>query len=201
MTSGYPREQGTLAQGSASNLLRRGNVRAELHGLVWNFPAASAQSDRRDNRRKNDSAFHLSSPISPEAFGNSGLPSHLRGCRNIRTELHRLVRHFATAGSHSHSRDDRCENDRALHNLHVCLLMHVRQSPFLAYRCHPLRSRREAVFQLLSPVTDAKMPRRFSTLHAPSPTSAHCVGRLQHHAGMRRESPSADPGFSKPCKQ
>jgi hypothetical protein len=29
------------------------------------------------------------------------------------------MRNFATAGSHSHSRDDRRHNDRALHNLHV----------------------------------------------------------------------------------
>jgi hypothetical protein len=57
---------GTQKRRSASNLLRRGNIRAELHGLVWNFPAASAQSDCRNHRRENDSVLHLQSPISPE---------------------------------------------------------------------------------------------------------------------------------------
>jgi hypothetical protein len=64
--------------------------------------------------------FIFGPPLAPEVFRNSGLPSYLRRSRNItRAELQRLMRNFATAGSHSHSRDDRCENDRALHNLHV----------------------------------------------------------------------------------
>ena len=54
---------GTSNSSLASGLLRDGNIRAELHGLVWNFPTASAKSNRRNNRRKNDSALHFQSPI------------------------------------------------------------------------------------------------------------------------------------------
>jgi hypothetical protein len=54
--------EGTQNGELASNVLRRRNVRAELHGLVWNFPAASAQSDCRNHRRKNDYVLHLQVP-------------------------------------------------------------------------------------------------------------------------------------------
>lgn len=58
-------------------------------------------------------------PSKPTKGLSELLASNLRGSRNFGAELHGLMRNFATAGSHSHSRDDRRHNDRALHNLHV----------------------------------------------------------------------------------
>jgi hypothetical protein len=64
-------------------------------------------------------AFFISIPLKPTRGLSELLASNLRGSRNFSAELHGLMRNFATAGSHSHSRDDRRHNDRALHNLHV----------------------------------------------------------------------------------
>jgi hypothetical protein len=51
-----------LYGGSASHLTLRRNIGTELHRLVLHFPAAGAHGNRRNDRDKNDSALHGSSP-------------------------------------------------------------------------------------------------------------------------------------------
>ncbi len=109
------------ADGLASHLPCDRHVSAELHGLMGHFTTAGSKSNRRNDCSKNDSIFHLKSPLSPPKGLSERivLACYLRGSWNISAELHGLMRNFATAGSHSHSRNDRRYNDRALHNLHV----------------------------------------------------------------------------------
>jgi hypothetical protein len=46
----------------ASHLPSNRHFSAELHGLMGHFTTAGAQSNRRNNCRKNDNVFHLKSP-------------------------------------------------------------------------------------------------------------------------------------------
>jgi hypothetical protein len=87
----------------------RRSRRAELHWGVSNFFAACAQSNCSDDGGENDSALHGISPIAvPGSKTERGLVMNLTNYRNVRANLHRLMRNFFPA----RPKRECCQNDR-----------------------------------------------------------------------------------------
>lgn len=86
---------------------------------MGNFLAARANSNRRDDRRKNDSALH--SILLMDLPRQPAKSADLRSGRNVRAELHRRVRNFTTASAEGDSRNNSRHNDQPLDTLHGLL--------------------------------------------------------------------------------
>jgi hypothetical protein len=112
----YDPQQASKAKplNSLANVGSSRNIRTELHrGL---FTTASAERNGQDGGSKNDSALHSLISCVCSNTGTRTLASHIRGGRNLGTELHR--RFFTTASADRKGDDGSRKNDQPLNSLH-----------------------------------------------------------------------------------
>ena len=125
--------------------------------------AAKKPNCRRDNHA--GSSVYLTSGW-PQLRQRKFLARRLSSGRNFRTELHRLMRNFFTAGAQCDGRNERGDNECALH----CMLSPLEVS---------VGRRQEIVSE--RPARQQAHPRRASSVHE------------QLHAGTRREQQLRQP--------